>query len=113
MGSHISETHDRLCHSGRTHHPGLTLQCTTSEAIDGVTPANGTSLTTIELGHRSGYDLEKGAKQQLKHAPTCEAFGHNYNLNNQVWDVGHTRMIPQRLRAQATRPGVTNVDRLR
>jgi hypothetical protein len=83
------------------------------DIIDGVTSANGTSLTTIELGYRSGYDLEKGAKQQLQHAPTCEAFGHNYNLNNQVWDIGHTRMILQRLRAQATRPGVTNVDKLR
>jgi hypothetical protein len=29
-------------------------------------------------------------------------------VHYQIWDVGHTGMIPKRLRAQATRIGVKN-----
>jgi hypothetical protein len=71
-------------------------------------------LTTIEIGFRSDYDpdLKKVAEQQLQHAPTCEALGRHYNLDYQIWNIGHTGMMPKRLRAQATRLGVTNVDKL-
>jgi hypothetical protein len=34
------------------------------------------------------------------------------NLDYQIWDIGHTGMMPKRLRAQATHLGVTNADKL-
>jgi hypothetical protein len=83
------------------------------DVINGVTPAAGTSLTAIEVGFRSDYDpdLKKVAEKQLQHAPTCQALGQHYSLDYQIWDIGHTGMIPKRLRTQATRLGITNVDK--
>jgi ribonuclease HI len=84
------------------------------DVIDGVTPASQTPFTTIEIGYRSDYDpdLKKLAEKQLQHAPTCAALGQHYKLDYQIWDVGHTGMIPKRLREQAIRLGVSNVDKL-
>jgi hypothetical protein len=76
--------------------------------IEGVPPANGTNITEIEIGLRSDYDpdLKNVAEKQMQHAPTCEALGQHYNLDYQIWNIGHTGMMPKRLRAQATRLGV-------
>jgi hypothetical protein len=84
------------------------------DITDGVMPATGTTFTTVEIGYRSDYDpdLNKLAEKQLQHAPTCEALGRNYKVDYQIWDIGHTGMIPKRLRDQATRLGVNNVDKL-
>jgi hypothetical protein len=77
-------------------------------------PPAGTTITAIEIGYRSDYDpeLRKLAEKQEQHAETCDALRQRYNLDYQVWDIGHTGMIPSRLRAQATRLGVVNVDKL-
>jgi hypothetical protein len=56
--------------------------------------------------------LKKLEEKRLQHAPTCQALGRHYNIDYQLWDVGHTGMIPKRLRAQATSIGVKNVDKL-
>ena len=84
------------------------------DVTDGVMPAIGTTFTTLEIGYRSDYDpdLNKLAEKQLQHAPTCEALSKNYKVDYQIWDIGHTGMIPKRLRDQATRLGVSNVDKL-
>jgi hypothetical protein len=69
------------------------------DVTDGVTPANGTRFTAIEIGYRSDYDpeLKKLAEKQLQHMPTCQALAQHYNVDYQVWDIGHTGMIPKRL----------------
>jgi hypothetical protein len=47
-------------------------------------------MTTIEICFRSDYDpdLKKVAEKQLQHAPTCEALGRHYNLDN-LDNMGH------------------------
>jgi hypothetical protein len=69
------------------------------DTVNGVTPAPGTHLTAIEIGYRSDYDpdLNKLEEKRLQHAPTCQALGRHYNIDYQIWDVGHTGMIPKRL----------------
>jgi ribonuclease HI len=84
------------------------------DVIDGVTPASQSTFTTVEIGYRSDYDpdLKKLAEKQLQHAPTCAALGKHYKLDYQIWDIGHTGMSPKRLREQAIRLGVSDVDKL-
>jgi hypothetical protein len=62
-------------------------------------PPAGTTITAIEIGYRSDYDpeLRKLAEKQEQHAETCAALRQRYNLDYQVWDIGHTGMIPSRL----------------
>jgi hypothetical protein len=74
----------------------------------------GTRVSAIEIGYRSDYDpdLRKFSEKTEQHQTTCELLRRRYDLDYQVWDIGHTGMIPNRLRAQATRLGVANVDKL-
>jgi hypothetical protein len=77
-------------------------------------PRAGTMITAIEIGYRSDYDpeLRKMAEKQEQHVPTCDGLRQRYTVDYQIWDIGHTGMIPKRLREQATRLGVANVDKL-
>ena len=85
-----------------------------SDIVHGTPPARDTTITAIEIGFRSDYDpeLKKLSEKQLQHATSCNALRQRYNLDYQVWDIGHTGMIPSRMRAQAARLGIENVDKL-
>jgi hypothetical protein len=51
------------------------------DIVHGVTPAQGTHLTAIEIGYRSEYDpdFKKVEEKRLQHALTCQALGRHYN----------------------------------
>jgi hypothetical protein len=74
----------------------------------------GLKVTAIELGFRADHDPEgrKILEKQRQHQDTTERLQRRYDVDYQVWDIGYTGIIPQRMCEQAKRLGVANVPRL-
>ena len=68
----------------------------------------------IEIGFRSDYDPEgaKVAEKRAQHAPMAAALAAWYEVDYQVWDIGHTGMLPNTLKLQAERLGVADPAKL-
>jgi len=71
-------------------------------------------MSVIELGYRSDYDPEKRKviQKQQQHNEMVDALRAWYEVDYQVWDVGHTGMITNSLKLQAQRLGVPDADKL-
>jgi hypothetical protein len=68
----------------------------------------------VEVGYRSDYD-PNGRKYQeklMQHHQTITRLKRHYNVDYQVWDIGHTGVLPSRLLEQARRLGVEDPDKL-
>jgi hypothetical protein len=74
----------------------------------------GLKVTAIELGFRPDHDPDsrKLREKQLQHHETTERLRQRYDVDYQVWDIGYTGIIPQRLCEQAKRLGVADVPSL-
>lgn len=72
-----------------------------------------TGITAVEIGFRSDYDGGRKLLQKLdQHKHTCARLRTHYDLNYQVWDIGHTGMLPSRARLYAKHLGVADPNRL-
>jgi len=73
-----------------------------------------TPLTAVEIGFRSDYDPEgrKYAEKMAQHRHTIARLSQHYQVDYQIWDIGHTGILPSRLKEQARRLGVVDPDKL-
>jgi hypothetical protein len=99
---------------GKTSRPDILIvhmplyQCTSTSAQ---APPRGTKITIVEVTFTSDYGIDKKVaehklQQHLALKTALEAQG--YEVEYQVWDIGHTGMIPQKLATYAASLGIDN-----
>ena len=75
----------------------------------------GTRITAVELGFCHDYDLEGDtlAAKRAQHAHTCDRLrARGYQLDYQIWTIGHTGILPTKLAGYAATLGIQNFDKL-
>jgi hypothetical protein len=72
-------------------------------------PPKGTKITIIEVTVTGDYDIDKnaaGRKQQQHQQLKTSLEAHGYVVEYQVWDIGHTGMIPRKLITYSSQLGI-------
>jgi hypothetical protein len=74
----------------------------------------GTKVTVVEVTYRPDHDTD--AAQERKQSQHQETIGrltqHGYDVEYQIWDIGHTGVIPDRLTEYTQRLGIDDPDKL-
>jgi hypothetical protein len=78
-------------------------------------PPRGTKITIIEVTVTNDYDIDnKTAQKKLQQHQQLKAALQNrgYVVEYQVWDIGHTGMIPKKLSTFSSQIGIEHPDDL-